>query len=85
MFGEMLDTSPAQREAYYARLRALNPLQRAAILSRLCRGVRTLAEAGIRHARPGISAAEVRRELTARLYGQDTALRLLGPRGSPGP
>jgi hypothetical protein len=52
MLGEMLDTSPAQREVYYGRLRAMTSVERAAMLSRLCRGVRSLAEAGIRHAHP---------------------------------
>jgi hypothetical protein len=80
MFGEMLDTSIAQREAYYGRLRAMSSVERAAMLSRLCRGVRTLAEAGIRHTHPLSTAEEVRRELTARLYGEDVALRLLGPK-----
>lgn len=80
MFGEMLDTTPTQRATYYARLRALTVVERAAMLSRLCRGVRALAEAGIRHAQPGLSADEVRRELTARLYGEAVAQRLLGSR-----
>lgn len=80
MFGEMLDTSPAQREAYYMRLRALTSVERAAILSRLCRSVRTLAEAGIRHSHPDSTPEEVRRALAVRLYGEDVALRLLGPK-----
>jgi hypothetical protein len=78
MFGEMLDTSPAQRATYYARLRALTLVERAAMLSRLCRGVRALAEAGIRHSQPGLLDHEVRRELTVRLYGEAVAQRLLG-------
>ena len=82
MFGEMLDTSPAQREVYYSRLRAMTSIQRAAMLSRLCRGVRSLAEAGIRNAHPDITPADVRRELTSRLYGEEVALRLLGPKAS---
>lgn len=80
MLGEMLDTSPKQREVYYARLRALSPQERAAILNRLCRGVRTLATAGIRHAHPEYGEDEIRRELTVRLYGEEVALRLHGPR-----
>ena len=80
MVGEMLDTSPAQREVYYGRLRAMTSVERAAMLSRLCRGVRSLAEAGIRHAHPESSGADVRRELTARLDGEEVALRLLGPK-----
>jgi hypothetical protein len=80
MFGEMLDTSPAQRATYYARLRALTVAERAAMLSRLCRGVRALAEAGIRHEQPHLSDEAVRRELTVRLYGEAAAQRLLGPR-----
>lgn len=85
MFGEMLDTSPAQRDAYYARLRALTVQDRAANLTRLCRGVRTLAEVGIRHRRPGISAPQSRHELAVRMYGEDVAMRLLGPRNSSAP
>ena len=85
MFGEMLDTSPAQRDAYYARLRALTVQERAAMLTRLCRGVRTLAEAGIRHQHPGITAPEIRRELAVRLYGEAVAMRLLGPKTSSVP
>ena len=83
MFGEMLDTSPAQRDAYYRRLRALAPHERAAMLDRLCRGVRELAEAGIRHQHPGMSDAEVRRELAVRIYGEAVAVRLFGPKASP--
>lgn len=85
MLGEMLDTSPAQRDVYYARLRGLTVQQRAAMLTRLCRGVRTLAEAGIRHQYPGITDAEVRRELTVRLYGEAVAQRLLGPKARSNP
>ncbi len=79
MLGEMLDTSPEQREAYFARIRSLSTAERIAMMDRLCRGVRTMAEAGIRHAHPEYSDAEVRRELTVRLYGEDVALRLHGP------
>lgn len=85
MFGEMLDTSPAQRDAYDARLRALTVQERAAMLTRLWRGVRTLAEAGIRHQHPGITAPEIRRELAVRLYGEAVAMRLLGPKTSSVP
>jgi hypothetical protein len=81
MFGEMLDTSPAQRDAYYARLKGLSVQERAAMLTRLCRGVRKLAE-GIRHQHPDFTAAEVRRELAVRLYGEDVAQRLLGSKAS---
>jgi hypothetical protein len=50
------------------------------MLSRLCRGVRSLAEAGIKHTHPDSTADEVRRELTVRLYGEDVAFRLFGPK-----
>jgi hypothetical protein len=83
MFGEMLDTSPAQRDAYYRRLRELAPHERAAILDRLCRGVRELAEAGIRHRQPGLTELEVRRELAVRIYGEAVAARLFGAKASP--
>lgn len=85
MFGEMLDTSPAQRDAYYSRLRALSVQERAAMLARLCRGVRTLAESGIRHQHPEFTPSQVRRELTVRLYGETVAQRLLGPKAPDGP
>lgn len=81
MFGEMLDTSPVQRESYYRRLRALAPHERAAMLNRLCRGVRELAEAGIRHQDPALTDAEVCRELAVRLYGEAVATRLFGAKG----
>lgn len=80
MLGEMLDTSPKQRDVYYARLRALSPQERGAMLNRLCRSVRSLSMAGIRQAHPEFGEDEVRRELTVRLYGEDIALRLHGPR-----
>ena len=80
MFGEMLDTSEGQRDSYYRRLRALAPQERAAMLNRLCRGVRELAEAGIRNQHPAFSEAEVRRELAVRLYGEAVAARLFGPK-----
>jgi hypothetical protein len=76
----MLDTSPEQREAYDARLRALSPLDRLAIMSRLSASVRRLAKAGIRAAHPDFSDAEVKRELAARLYGAEVAARLFGPK-----
>lgn len=55
-------------------------VERAAMLTRLCRGVRALAEAAIRHSQPDLSAEEVRRELTVRLYGESVAQRVLGSR-----
>ena len=79
MFGEMLDTSPAQQAAYYARLQRLTVGERAALLSRLCRGVRKLAEAGVRAAHPEYGPDEVRRAIAVRLYGEPVAQRLFGP------
>ena len=78
MFGELLDTSPAQRDANYAPLRALTVLERAALPTRLGRGARNVAEAGI-------SAPEIRRELAVRMYGEDVAMRLWGPGNSSAP
>lgn len=72
------DTSPAQQEAYYERLRALSPLERLQIVSRLNRGVRRLAVAGIRLQHPGASDDEVRLRLVVRLHGRATAERLFG-------
>lgn len=83
MFGEMLDTSSVQRDRYYQRLRGLAPHERAAMLDRLCRGVRELAEAGIRHQHPTLTDPEVRRELAVRLYGEAVAERLFGAKALP--
>lgn len=44
----------------------------------LSRGVRALAEAGIRERCPGASDEEVRVRLTVRLYGRAAAEKLFG-------
>jgi hypothetical protein len=85
MSGELLDTSPAQQAAYFARLKALTPQERAAMMARLTRGVRALAEAGIRHEHPTYTPRQVRRELAVRLYGEAIAERLCGPRAPQTP
>lgn len=77
-FGEMLDTTPQARERYHALLRQMTPQQRLRAISSASRGIRTLAEAGIRREHPGAPAEEIRIRLTVRLYGRDTALRLHG-------
>lgn len=77
-FGEMLDTPPEARTAYYARLARLTPADRARKVASLGRSARALARAGIRHSRPEASSLEVEVELVARLYGRETA-RLLAP------
>jgi len=46
------DTSPAQQERYFDRLRRLTPLEHLQIVSRLNRGVRRMAMAGIRRRHP---------------------------------
>lgn len=82
-FGEMLDTSPAQRRRYYDWLRSLTPQQRAREVADLCRAGRALARAGIRaQARAGIRAqdgepppGEVERQLVERIYGSPVAER----------
>jgi hypothetical protein len=70
------DTSPAQQELYFERLRQLTPLERLQIVSRLNRGVRRMAMAGIRLRHPNASDDEVRIRLVVRLYGRAAAERL---------
>ena len=72
------DTTPAQQEAYYQRLRALSALERLQIVSRLNRGVRRLAIAGIRLQHPEASEDEVRVRLVVRLHGRAIGERLFG-------
>ena len=76
----MNDTSPAARRRYDELLRQRTPAQRLAIAMSLSRAVRELAVAGIRSARPNASPREVQAELAVRMYGQEVAERLFGPR-----
>lgn len=76
--GEMLDTPPEARRFYYARLAALTPAERLAILFAQNRLVREIAEASIRRAHPGIEAGELRVRLAVRMYGRETVERVLG-------
>jgi hypothetical protein len=72
------DTSPEMRRRYFEHLRRLTPAERGAILDRLTRGARELAEAGIRRRHPRADDAEVRIRLATLLYGREAAARL-GP------
>ncbi len=72
------DTSPAMRRRYFEHLRRLSPADRGAIVDRLTRDVRGLAEAGLRQRHPEASDAEIRVRLAALLYGREAASRL-GP------
>lgn len=72
------DTHPEQMKRYHALLRGMTPARRLAKAGALSIGVRKMAEAGIRHRYPGISAFDVRARLTVRLYGREVAERLLG-------
>lgn len=72
------DTTPAQQEAYFERLRQLTPEQRGQIVSRLNRGVRRLAMAGIQLHHPDASAEELRVRLFVRLHGRALAQRVFG-------
>ena len=74
-FGEMLDTSPANRTRYYAMIRAMTYEQRARMINGLCATVRTLAEAGIRNRDPSASSEQVRRRLAEIIYGPEIAAR----------
>lgn len=72
------DTDANERARYFDLLARAGIEGRARILASLCTGVRSLAEAGIRQATPGLSEAEVRAALTERLYGAAVARRLHG-------
>jgi hypothetical protein len=72
----MRDTSAAQQEEYFARLRALTPEERLQIASRLTRGGRQLALIGIKLAHPNAADVELHARLAVRLYGREVARRL---------
>jgi hypothetical protein len=74
-FGEMLDTSPAQRRRYYEWLRTLTPQERALEVDRLSQSVLALACAGIRARDAGAGPREIARQLAERLYGRKITLR----------
>jgi SAM-dependent methyltransferase len=80
------DTAPEVTRRYHARIGALGGARRLEIAAQLTQGVRTLAEAGLRHRHPGASDEEVRCRLAALLYGRDVAERSSGsaPRGARG-
>jgi hypothetical protein len=72
------DTDPRSLARYRERLRALGPAGRLEIAAGLSRGVRDLAEAGVRRRHPGASEEEIRCRLAALLYGREVAARLFG-------
>jgi hypothetical protein len=72
------DTTPEMRRRYFDYLRRLSPAERGAIVDRLTRDVRALAEAGLRQRHPGAGDTEIRIRLAALLYGREAASRL-GP------
>lgn len=77
-FGEMLDTTPQARARYYELLRRATLAQRVSALNGASRGIKRLAEAGIRREHPQASDDEVRVRLAVRLYGRDLGRRLFG-------
>jgi hypothetical protein len=68
------DTVPSQQEAYFQRLRLLSPEQRLVIVSRLNRGVRRMALAGLRLRHPGASEEDLRLRLFVRLHVPEDAV-----------
>lgn len=74
-FGEMLDTSPAQRRRYYDWLRSLTPRERGLEVDSLSRSVLALACAGIRARDACAGPQEIARQLAERLYGRQIAIR----------
>jgi hypothetical protein len=75
---ELRDTSPAAMEQYTALLRQQLPYQRLAQAVALSQNVRELTMAGIRQRHPDASDNELRVRLAVRLYGRETATKLLG-------
>ena len=63
---------------YQAMLAALPGARRLELAAQLSQGVRTLAEAGLRHRHPGAGEEEIRCRLAALLYGRPAAERLFG-------
>jgi hypothetical protein len=74
----MLDTTADARRYYYARLAALTPAERLAMMYAQSRMVRRLAERAIQREHPGLTAEALRAHLAVRLYGRETAERALG-------
>lgn len=72
------DTTRAAQDEYFRRLQQLTPLQSLLIMDSLSRSVRELAMAGLREQYPHADEAELRWRLTALLYGDDFATRVLG-------
>jgi hypothetical protein len=72
------DTGPRQLSEYYRLLREKTPEERLRAASAATRGMRALAEAGIRARDPAADDAAVRRELIRLLYGEAVAARLSG-------
>lgn len=75
-FGEMLDTPPDTRAAYYQLIARMTPEARARKVAGLGRTARQLARAGIRLRHPQASAFDVELELVERLYGATVARKL---------
>ena len=72
------DTSAAAVTRYHELLRAQTPGQRLEQTNALIAAVRELAAAGLRARHPEASPEELRKRLTARLYGREVAARLFG-------
>ena len=70
------DTSPEMETRYQERLGQLTGVERLEVAVQLSSGVRSLAEAGLRHRHPGASEEELRCRLVVLLYGRDLAARL---------
>lgn len=75
-FGEMLDTSQAERRRYYEMIARLTPAERGRKVAGLGRALRELIRAEIRRTQPGATPVDIELALVARLYGDDVARRL---------
>jgi hypothetical protein len=72
------DTSAAAVTRYHELPRAQTPRQRLEQTNALIAAVRELAAAGLRARHPDASPEELRKRVTARLYGPEVAARLFG-------
>lgn len=72
------DTSEAAERFWFARLREMEPWQKARMVTELCRGAEELALAGLRMRHPGASERELRLRLAATRFDRETMIRVFG-------
>ena len=70
------DTSPKARAYYWAHLRSLSAVEKAAIVTGLTRSTWDAVEASLRHKFPGASDREILERMSVRIYGPKIAGKL---------